>query len=93
MPWFVVQDMDCWTCKRQYGSSSQLKKHVNEENKVELDPHVHHGLHQLFGEEHVVEWCELRFGYVQQIADQTANGNLEGLLDCVNVRFTNKSEV
>ena len=29
--WFVVPDTACWTCKRQYGSSGQLKKHVDEE--------------------------------------------------------------
>ena len=29
----------------------------------------------------------------QQVADLTANGSLEGLLDWVKVRVTNKSEV
>ena len=28
--WFVVPDTACWTYKRQYGSSCQLKKHVDE---------------------------------------------------------------
>ena len=41
----------------------------------------------------MVEWCKLGFGFVQQEADQTANGSLEGLLDWVKVRVTNKSEV
>ena len=41
LPWFVVPDTACWTCKRQYGSSGQLKKHVDEERiKSDLDPHV-----------------------------------------------------
>ena len=40
-----------------------------------------------------MEWCELGFGFVQQIADQTANGSLAGLLDWVKVHVTNKSEV
>ena len=31
LPWFVVHNMACWTCKRQYGSSGQLKKHVDED--------------------------------------------------------------
>ena len=31
LPWFVVPDTACWTCKIQYGSSGQLKKHVDEE--------------------------------------------------------------
>ena len=31
LPWFVVPDTACWTCKRQYGSRGQLKKHVDEE--------------------------------------------------------------
>ena len=26
LPWFVVPDTECWICKRQYGSSGQLKK-------------------------------------------------------------------
>ena len=47
----------------------------------------------MFGQEHVVEWCELGFGFVQQVADQTANGSLEGLLNWVKVCVTNKSEV
>ena len=41
----------------------------------------------------MVEWCELGFGFVQQLAGQTANGSLEGLLDWVKVCVTNKSEV
>ena len=90
LSWFVVPDTACWTYKRQYGSSSQLKKHVDEERiKSELDPHVD----QMFGQEHVVEWCELGFGFVQQVADQTANGSRESLLDWVNVCVTNKSQV
>ena len=92
LPWFVVPDTACWTCKRQYGSSGQLKKHVDEERiKSDVDPHVDQEPHQMFGQEHVVEWCEL--GFVQQVADQTANGSLEGLLDWVKVCVTNKSEV
>ena len=94
LPWFVVPDTACWTCKRQYGSSGQLKKHVDEERiKSDLDPHVDQEPHQMFGQEHVMEWCELGFGFVQQVADQTANGSLEGLLDWVKVYVTNKSEV
>ena len=90
----MVPDTACWTCKRQYGSSGQLKKHVDEERiKSDLDPHVDQEPHQMFGQEHVVEWCELGFGFVQQVADQTANGSLEGLLDWVKVCVTNKSEV
>ena len=34
-----------------------------------------------------------RIGFVQQVADQTANRSLEGLLDWVKVRVTNKSDV
>ena len=75
MSWFVVPDTACWTCKRQYGSSGQLKNHVDEERiKSDLDPHVDQELHQIFGQEHVVEWCELGFGFIQQVADQTATG-------------------
>ena len=47
----------------------------------------------MFGQEHVVEWCKLGFGCVQQVADQTANGSLQGLLDWAKVCVTNKSEV
>ena len=47
----------------------------------------------MFGHEHVVEWCKLGFGFVQQVADQMANGSLEGLLDWVKVCVTNKSEI
>ena len=62
LPWFVVPDTACWTCKRQYGSSGQLKKHVDEERiKSDLDPHVDQEPHQMFVQEHVVEWCELGF--------------------------------
>ena len=57
--------------------------------KSDLDPHVD----QMFREEHVVEWCELGFGFIQQVVDQTANGSLECLLDWVKVCVTNKSEV
>ena len=77
----AVPGTACWTCKRQYGSSGQLKKHVNKERiKSELNPHVDQEPHQMFGQEHVVEWCELGFGFIQQVADQTANGSLEGML-------------
>ena len=94
LSWFVVPDTPCWTCKREYGSSGQLKKHVDEERiKSDLDPHVDQEPHQMFGQEHVVEWCELGFGFVQQVADKTTNGRLEGLLDWVMVCVTNKSEV
>ena len=94
LPWFVVPDTACRTCKRQYGSSGQLKKHVDEERiKSDLDPHVDQDPHQILGQEHVVEWCELGFGFIRQVADQTANGSLEGLLDWVKVCVTNKSEV
>ena len=61
--------------------------------KSELDPHVDQEPHQMFGEEHVMEWCKLEFGFVQQVADQTAKGSLEDLLDLVKVCVTNKSEV
>ena len=38
LSWFVVPDTACWTCKRQYGSSGQLKMHVDEERiKSDLD--------------------------------------------------------
>ena len=61
LPWFVVPDT-CCTCKRQYGSSGQLKKHVDEERfKSDLDPHLDQEPHQMFWQEHVVEWCELGF--------------------------------
>ena len=94
LPWFVVPDTACWTCKRQYEASGQLKKHVHEERiKSEVDPHVDQESHQMFGPEHVVEWYVLGFGFVQQVADQTANRSLEGLLDWVKVCVTNKSEV
>ena len=86
LPWFVVPDTACWTRKRQYGSSGQLKKDVDEERiKSDLGPHMDQELHQMFGQEHVVGWCELGFGLVQQVADQTANGSLEGLLDWTKV--------
>ena len=92
--WFVVHDTACWTWKRQYGSSGQLKKHVDEERiKSDIDLHVGQELYQLFGQEHVVEWCELGFKFVQQVADQMENGSLEVLLDWVKVCLTNKSEV
>ena len=61
--------------------------------KSDFDPYVDQEPHQMFGQEHVVEWCKLGFGFVQQVADQTANGSLEGLLDSVKVCVTNKSEV
>ena len=94
LPWFVVPDTACWTCKKQYGSSGKLKKHADEERiKSDLDPHVYQEPHQMFGQEHVMEWCELGYGFVQQVAAQTANGSLEGLLDWVMVCVTNKSEV
>ena len=94
LPWFVVPDTECWTCKRQYGSSGQFKKHVDEEKiKSDLDPHVDQEPHQMFGQKHVVECCELGFGFIQQVADQTANGSLEGLLDWVMVCVTNISGV
>ena len=47
----------------------------------------------MFGQENAVEWCELGFGFVQQVADQRANGSLAGLLDWIKVCVTNKSEV
>ena len=60
LPWFVAPDTACWTCKRQYGSSGQLKKHVDEERiKSDLEPHVDQDPPHMFGQEHVVEWCEL----------------------------------
>ena len=89
----MVPDKAYWVRKRRYGYSGQLKNHVDEERiKSELDPHVVQGLHQVFGHEHVVEWCELGFGFVQKVADRTAIGSLEGLLDWVKIRVTNKSE-
>ena len=66
---------------------------VEEWIKSELDPHVDQDSHQMFEQEHVVEWCELGFGFVRHVADQTANGSLEGLLDWITVRVTIKSEV
>ena len=65
----------------------------DERIKSDLDPHVDQEPHQMFGQEYVVEWCELGIGFVQQVADQTANGSLDGLLDWVKVCVTNKSEV
>ena len=48
-------DTACWTCKIHYGSSGQLKKHVDEERiKSELDSHVDQKLHQMSKQEHVV---------------------------------------
>ena len=61
--------------------------------KSDLDPHVDQEPRQTFGQEYVVEWCELGFGLVQHVSNQTANGSLEGLLDWVTVCVTNKSEV
>ena len=49
--------------------------------------------HTICLDRNVVEFCELRFGLVQQVAEQTANGSLKGLLDWVKVCVTNKSEV
>ena len=50
LPWFVVPDAACLTCKRQYGSSVQLKKHVDEGRiKLDLDPYVDQEPHQIFG--------------------------------------------
>ena len=49
--------------------------------KSEFAPRVDHESHQMFGHEHVVEWCELGFEFVQHVADQTANRSLEGMLD------------
>ena len=90
----MVHDTACWTCKRPHGCSGQLKSHVdNERIKSESYLLMDQAPHQMFGQEHVVEWCELGFGFVQQVADQTANGSLEGLLDWVKVCVTNKSEV
>ena len=90
----MVPDTACWTCKIQCGSSGQLKKHVDDQRiKSELDPHLNQEPHQIFGQEHVVEWCEFGFGFVQQVADQTANGSLQGLFDWVKVGVTNKSEI
>ena len=45
------------------------------------------------GQEHVVEWCKLGYGFVQQEADQTTIGSLESLLDWVKVCVINKFEV
>ena len=59
----------------------------------DLDPYENQKPHQNFGQKHVVDWCELGFGFVQQVADKLANGSLEGLLDWVNVCVTNKSDV
>ena len=61
--------------------------------KSELEPHVDQVPHQMSAQEHVVEWCELGFGFVQQVAEQTENRSLEDLLDWGNVRVTNKSEI
>ena len=41
----------------------------------------------------MVEWCELEFGFVQHVVDQTANGSLQGLFDWVKICVTNKSDV
>ena len=63
---------------------------VDEERiKSDLDPHVDQEPHQMFGQEHVVKCANSNL----QVADQTANGSLEGLLDWVKVCVTNKSEV
>ena len=37
--------------------------------------------------------CKFGIRSVQQVADQTANGSLKGLLDWIKVRVTNKSKV
>ena len=67
-----------------------MKKHAEKECiKSELDSHVDQEPHQMFGQEHVVEWCERKFGFVQQVVEQTANGSLDGLLDMVKLRVTN----
>ena len=59
-----------------------MKKLVDEERiRSDLDPHVDHEPHQMFGQEHVVEWCELGFGFVQQVADQMEKGSLEVMLE------------
>ena len=56
LPWFVLPNTAYWTCKRQYGSSGQLKKHVDEESiKSELDSHVDQDPHQMVGQEQVVD--------------------------------------
>ena len=82
LPWIVVPDTTCWTCKTQYEFRAQLKKHVDEERITsELDPHVDQEPHQMFGQEHVVECCKLGFGFVKHVAGQTENESLEGLLD------------
>ena len=47
----------------------------------------------MFGQEHVVGWCDLGYGFVQPVADQTANGCLEDMLNRVKVCVTNTSEV
>ena len=47
----------------------------------------------MFRHEHVMEWCELGIGFVQQVADQTANGSLEDRLDWIKICVTNTSEV
>ena len=47
----------------------------------------------MFGKKQVVEWCELEFGFVKQVVDQTANGSLEGMFDWAKICVTNKSEI
>ena len=61
LPWFVVPDTACWSCKRQYGSSGQLKKHVDEERiKSDLDPHVDQ-------EPHLDVWAGICGGVVRTL--------------------------
>ena len=64
-----------------------------ERSKAKVDPHVDQDPHQMFGQEHLVKLCELGFDSFEQVADQTANSSLKGLLDWVKVRVDNKSEV
>ena len=80
LPWFVVPETACWTCKFQYGSSKQLHQHRVEEKRDEQEGAEDVELHQVFGACHMVHWCELGLGLLQQLVDLVSGGNLGDLL-------------
>ena len=81
LPWFVIPETACWTCKVQYGSSKQLHQHrVEEKKREEQEGAEYVDMHQVFGASHMVHWCELGLGLLQQLADLVSGGNLGDLL-------------